>query len=1050
MISLFYRSLRLLLLTIVLIIVWGSFSFQSLPRLEDPPLVSRNAVIQTFFPGASAERVEALITDKIEQELPEIEEIETYESTSRAGSSIISIDLMDSVQGSETSGIWSQIRDAISDVTPLLPPGATEPELEDIKVKAYALIVALTWGAEGEPNYAILRRQAEVLQEQLRALAGTEEVNIFGDPDEEIAVEIDAAQLAALGITAQELSQQIRLSDVETTAGQWRGPDNELAIDVQGELDSLDRIRQIPVRFGQQGQFTFLGDIARIGKGIQQPPTDVAIVDGDPAVVLGTFIEPQRRIDYWNRQAQQMLAKFRTGLPAEIELHTLLEQSDYVDARLRQLIINLVLGALLVFGVTLALMGWQSAIIVGAALPLAMLMVFGWMNLIGISLNQISITGLIVALGILIDTAIVMVDEIKHHLHQGLRPQLAIEHSTRRLAVPLLSSTITTVVAFLPIAMLPGPSGEFIGAIGTNVILAVTSSLVLAFTVVPALTVLLHRQVVRWRAAPPASAWWQTGVSNPKLGNAYRWLLRRTTAQPALGIVLALLLPMAGFMVIPSLDQQFFPPSDRDQLHIQLEMPASTALAETSRQAQRARQRLMTYPEVETVHWFVGRSAPRFYYNLTSQRRNQAFYAEALVQLNTLATPTITKALQSEMDAALPEAQVLVEQLANGPPVPAPIELRIFGTDIQRLQTLGHQVRSQLVQIPGITHVRTDLGEVVPQLALELDEAEARLAGLSLTAIARQLNASLEGAIGGSVLESTEELPVRVRFSNADRGDLGQITALDLQATAPGLAEPQSANGSVAATPLNALGNVDLTPTLSTITRYNGQRVNTVQGFVAADVLWSQVLEAFQQRLDAIELELPPGYRYEYGGEAEERSSAINRLLAPVAVLAVILVATLVLSLQSFRLAAIMGMVAIASFGLGPLAVWLFGYPFGFNPIIGTVGLIGVAINDSIVVLTALKQDPEASQGRRQAVQRVVLRETRHVLTTTFTTMIGFVPLLLGGGKFWPPLAVAIAGGIGGATLLALLLVPSVYLLMVGRDAGAKAVPSQARAYPPA
>ena len=350
--------------------------------------------------------------------------------------------------------------------------------------------------------------------------------------------------------------------------------------------------------------------------------------------------------------------------------------------------------------------------------------------------------------------------------------------------------------------------------------------------------------------------------------------------------------------------------------------------------------------------------------------------------------------------------------------------MRIYGSDLDTLEQLGLQARNILLRVPDITHTRASLAEVRPQLELNLDESEVRLAGLDRRAIAQELESNLEGTSGGSILEATEELPVRVRLSAANRSQLNSITSLNLL---------PNGNSSQETIPLSSLGKVTLKPELADITRYNGQRVNTIQGFLTPGVLPDLALSNFKQQLEAANWQLPGGYSYEFGGEAEQKNSAVGGLISLVGVIVVLMIATLVLSLSSFRLAALIGVVAIASFGLGLFSIWLFGYPFGFNPIIGTVGLIGVAINDSIVVLAAIQQHPIAKTGNKKAIREVVLRSTRHVLATTLTTAVGFVPLLLGGGEFWPPLAIAIAGGVIGATLLALYLIPAAYLLIVGK-----------------
>lgn len=1015
MLTFFYRNTRLLILTLLLIIVWGLSSFQSLPRLEDPELVSRNAVVTTFFPGADAELVETLVTEKIEDEVAEVEEVLTFESTSRAGVSVVEIELSEAVTEAEVSGIWSRIRDKLDDATLEFPPGATDPELEEVEVKAYALVVGITWNRDDPPNYAILRRLAAALKDSLDSLPGTEVIDVFGEPDEEILVQVDPARLAGLNLTPQTLVQQLTQTDAKSAAGQLRGATIDLPLAIDGELDSLARLARTPVKLGNEGQVVLLGDVASIEKGTREPRQELALAGGKSAVLLGIFVQSDYRLDQWSRQAQPILNDFRSQLSDGVRLAVLFDQTRYVTTRLNGLIVNLVLAALLVFGITLVIMGWRSALVVGMALPLSLLVVFGLMGILDIPLHQISVTGLIVALGILIDTAIVMVDEVRHHLEQGASAAAAIDRSVEYLAIPLLSSTITTVLAFMPIALLPGSVGEFVGTIGLNVILAVSASFILSITLVPALAA--HVFHWRTRSGGHGSRWWQVGVSVPAIAPLYQRLVTLAIRRPLLGIGLALIVPLLGFLVAPTLDQQFFPASDRDQLQIELELLPSTAIEETESLA--LCERLLRGKVVEDVHWLVGTNAPRFYYNLTGGREDESNYAQALVQLNQLSSADITRRLQAEVDAAFPNGRAVVRQLEQGPPFDAPIEVRILGNDLTQLQEIGERVRSQLIALEPITHTRTSLNETLPQVQFALDEEAVRLTGLDYGTIAQRLDQTLEGIRGGSILEETEELPVRVRMGS--RNDLDAIAALPLVATAT--------NNWL---PLNALGDFSLTPEIAKITHYNGERVNIIQGFLRAGMLPDTVLGPFQRSLENIDL--PLGYRLDFGGEAEERAEAIGNLVSTIGVLAVLTVTTLVLSLGSFKLAGLIGCVAVAAFGLGLFSVALFGYPFGFNPIIGTVGLIGVAINDSIVVLAALDENPYARLGDRAAIQSVVGQSTRHVLTTTFTTMIGFVPLLLDGGEFWPPLAVAIAGGVGGATFLALFFIPSAYRLL-GRSA---------------
>lgn len=1028
--NLFYRNTRLLILTISLILVWGLSAYQVLPRMEDPLLTQPAALITTHFPGASALQVESQVTEPLEQELSEIAELEVINSISRSGLSTLQLEVADQIADKAT--VWSLVRDKLSDVGPLLPAGALEPEYEARETRAAALIVALVWTDPSPANYPVMDRLAKTLEDELQGITGTDKVNLFGVPDQEIAVEIDAAELNRLGVAAAELAQQIQRSDAKVAAGQLRNSRNDLPIKVTSELDSLEHIRNIPIQLGAEGQAAKLGEIAQVSQGVQTPLADVALIHGQPSVVLSVFMESSRRIDDWTNVMHQTLEQFKARLPTELNLEPIFAQNQYVDRRLNGLFSNLVLGVGCVVGCTSLLMGWQSAVVIGLSLPLSVLMVLGGMLFLEIPLHQMSVTGLVIALGLLIDNAVVVVDEVQHKLQQGLLPPQAIATSVRYLWIPLLASNLTTGLAFLPIVLLPGPTGEFVRGMALTVILALFSSLFLALTVIPALSGRLQLTSTVQRSSSPHSRFsrlrqqWHTGVSWPWLTRLYRQSLRLFLARPMLGLLLAVLLPLVGFLKVGTLEEQFFPPAERDQFPIEFELQSQASLAQTQSQILQVRELILRHAEVSDVHWFVGRNAPKFYYNLPSNRQNIPYFAHGLVQLQgATATETLIPILQSELDQAFPSAQVLLKQLEQGRPLPAPIELRLYGPDIQQLRDLGNTVRMELAAVPKVTHTTASLTEVLPKLGLRLDEEKVQLIELDNTEIAQQLEASLEGTLGGSILDGTEEIPVRVRISNANRGDLDTIASLNL------LSGETSAEQDRSLIPLSSIGEFDIVPELATISRRNGRRVNLIQGFIAVGSHPSTVLEDFQRRLKVSEIPLPPGYTTEFGGESAERNTAITNLLSKVGVLLVVMIATLVLSFGSFRAAGMIALVGVCSIGLGLGALWLFGYPFGFMAILGTVGLVGVAINDAIVVLAALRTDPQALMGHQAAIEGVVVQATRHVLTTTFTTISGFIPLLLDGGDFWPPLAICIAGGVGGATLLALYFIPCLHLFLV-------------------
>jgi len=1035
--TLFARRPRLVALAVSLLIAAGLAALELSPRAEDPELQGRFATITTFLPGADARRVEALVTEPIEDALAEFEEVRSYDSVSRSGVSLITVELRDEIGGARIDEVWSRVRDELVDVRALLPSSASAPDFEELKIIAYTLLVGLEAAAptgaaaDGEPSAlrAILGRQAEALADRLRSLRGTEDVSLFGAPDEEVLVEVDAAALAALGLSPADLAAALRTADAKVPAGIVRGASDDLVIEVSGELTGLDRLREVVLREGPDGRLVRLADVARLSRTERTPLLRQALLAGRDGVVVAARMQTSQRVDRWAAAARARLAEFERTLPDGVRLRTVFDQSRYTEARLGELFANFVMGAALVVLVLLVTMGLRSALVVGLSLPLTTLVVLAGMRALGIPLHQMSIAGLIIALGLLIDNAIVVVDEVRRRIDEHDDPVHAIGAAARHLAVPLFGSTLTTCLSFGPIALMPGSAGEFVGAMALTVILAVSSSLVLALTVILALLGFLERR--RPLRSKTALA---RGVALGWLTPAYTRALTFFVAHPLLGCAFAVTLPIAGIITAARLPEQFFPPADRDQFVVDLRLDPTASLARTRAAALDARALMLVHPRVAEVHVFLGASAPKFYYNLLENIDGAPFYAQALVQLdNPRGSLQVVRELQEQLDKALPGVMSLAKQIEQGPPFEAPVELHVFGPDVDELRRISDEMRATLAALPHVTHTRATVEGAAPKLRAALNEAEARRAGLDNRAVAAALDAAFEGIVGGSVVEGSEELPVRVRAALDDRARASDALALALPVRAEA--------GAPLWTSLAAVAELQLDAEAAGITHKNGERATSVQGFLAAGVLPSTVLDRFLQALgdprDGQGFELPEGYRMVVGGESAERDEAVGNLASSAVLLLILMAASLVLTFNSFRLGALIGAVAALSIGLALLAIGLAGYPFGFMTIVGAMGLVGVAINDSIVVLAALREDEGARRGDVAATVQVLLGATRHVLSTTLTTAFGFLPLILGGGAFWPPVGVAIGGGVLGATVIALTFVPTVHRLLVRRPQAA-------------
>ena len=705
-----------------------------------------------------------------------------------------------------------------------------------------------------------------------------------------------------------------------------------------------------------------------------------------------------------------------------IEHRLVFDQSTYTIDRLSNVGLNIAIGMGLVVIVLLVTMGLRSALIVAMVLPVVTLASFATMSLIGLPLHQMSLTGMIVALGLLVDAGIVMTDEIGQVLGRGLSRKEAVGKAVRRLFAPLLASTVTTALSFMPMVLLPGPPGDFVGAIAIAVIVMLLWSFVVAVTLTAAFAGWLLP--ARTASEKHTAKRLQSLVSVP-----FRLSLKLAMRNPASAVAYALVLPVIGFLSMPTLTAQFFPGVDRDQFHIEVELADGTAISETSETALAIDRYLAARDGVEQVAWVIGKSAPAFYYNIVGSRDRAPAFAQALVTTaSPEATAMLVPQLQSDLSRRFPAARILVRDLVQGPPVDAPVELRLVGASLDVLRERGDALRQIASGIEEVTVVRTTLDAGPPKLSFAVNEDKARLVGLSLGDVARQLEATLEGATGGSLVEGTEELPVRVRVGEAVRGDLSEIASLPLLPPAG-----DAARSNYAGVPLSAIADIRLEPSKGEINRRNGERTNTVQAFIQYGVLPEEALKKLQHRIGEAGFVLPDGYRIETGGDSDARGDTLKNLIGSLGLIVPLSIAAVVLTFNSFRLSAVTFVVALLSAGLSILALAVFQYPFGINAIIGVIGSIGVSINAAIIILTGMQEDKAAAAGDRNAMVDVVMRSSRHIISTTLTTFGGFLPLILGGGGFWPPFAMSIAGGVLLSTVISFYFAPPMFALVYAR-----------------
>ncbi|WP_114325292.1 efflux RND transporter permease subunit [Candidatus Colwellia aromaticivorans] len=1019
MIRSFVKNGRLMSLAIILLIVSGLGALSTMPRMEDPRMENRHASVLTRLPGASAERIEVLITEKIEQKLRKISEIKNITSVSRPGISSVKLELHDEVTNSLP--IWSRVRDLINDVAPQFPPNTLPPTLEDDRSYAFTQLIALNWQGDSPSDIASLGRYANDLQNRLRIVTGTDLVSIFGHGQEEVLVEIEQGLNSKLNLSSKVIAQKIQQSDAKVSAGQLVNQKNQMQVELNGAFNSVTRIENIPIKGGNSGTILRLGDIAKVSKNLAWPAQEMAIVNDKPAVVVAARMLPNLRIDQWSANIKEALAQYAKQLPQTIELEVLFDQNTYTEKRLGDLVDNIALGFILISTVLLVTLGWRSAAIVAASLPLTVLFTLSVMNFYGIPIHQMSVTGLVVALGIMVDNAIVMTDTIQTKRQEGMNRLDSVSFAVKHLWLPLLGSTITTILAFMPLILMPGSAGEFVGGIAYSVIFSLIGSYIISHTIVAGLAGrFIPRGIASGGSIKTDSHWYQVGIHLPKLNQSFEKGLHWALTYKKITIITVFGLPLLGFVLSKHLSEQFFPPSDRDMFQIELFMPTQSSILNTQVTSQQISDYLYQQQGIEKVRWFLGKNAPSFYYNLTPTKDGFQNYGQAMITTTDFQTANnLIPKLQSALDELIPQAQILVRKLEQGPPFNAPVELRVYGPNLDTLKVIGDDIRKIMTQTTDIIHTRVSLQPGTPKVWVNADEEAAALLGLSLVDIAEQLQGNLSGQVSGSIIEATESIPVRVRLANEDRSTINDLANINL--LSPSVAS------NAQPIPLTAIADFSLKPSRGAIPHRNGSRVNVIEGYIRSGVLPSVVLTNVSAKIAAENYQLPAGYKIEIGGESSKRNDAVGKLLASVGVIFTLLITVVVLSFNSFRLGGIIFFSALQSVGLGLLTVYIFGYPFGFTVIIALLGLMGLAINAAIVIIAELKSDAQAVQGNPSAIIRGVQNCTRHITSTTITTVGGFLPLILAGGGFWPPFAIAIAGGTVLTTLLSFLFVPAAF-----------------------
>ena len=993
----------------IVLTLGGILAYFNLGRSEDPDFTIKTMVVRTFWPGATAREVEQQVTDRIEKKLQELAYLDNVRSYSKPGESLVFIELRDFTPPKMVPELWYQVRKKITDIRQNLPAGVQGPFPNDEFGDAFGNVFALT--GQGY-TLAELRRQADRIALQLRRVPDVAKVDLIGVQDERIWIEMSAAKLATLGLDPRLIQQTLQAQNAMTAAGYVDSASDRIRLRVSGSFDSVDAIRAIGIRAGDK--LFKLGDVAKVWRGYADPPQPHFRWQGQAAIGLALSMTRGGNVMALGEQLQAATARLRAELPVGLELHQVADQPTVVKRNVDEFMRSLLEAVAIVLAVSFLFLGLRTGLVVALSIPVVLAVTFLLMKPAGIDLQRISLGALIIALGLLVDDAIIAVEMMVVKMEQGWEKGRAAAFAYTSTAFPMLTGTLITAAGFLPVGFAKSAAGEYTFSIFAVVGIALLTSWVAAVVFIPWLgTRLLSREKLMAKAAkhagdPYASPFYRRFKALVNGCVAHRWMV--------IGLTLAaFVLAIVGFK--QGVEKQFFPTTNRPELLIDLWLPQGASITATDIEVKRVESMLANDPQLKDriSHYatYVGMGSVRFFLPLDPQTPNDNF-AQFVLMTKGLAEREAVKArLEQRLASEFTGLRGRVLRLENGPPVGFPVQFRVSGSDPDTLRSIAGQVASVMRAHPYTKDVHLDWNERIKQTRLQVDQDKARALGISSQELSLIVNNLLNGIAITQLRENDQLIDVMGRAEGVDRKRLSQLADLQVH-TRDGRFVPLSQIAT-------------LTPELDEGLIWRRDRVPTitVRCDLRPGIQAPTVSAAINPQLDALRAKLPPGYRIEIGGTAEKSANAENSIRAVFPFAIVVVLTLLMIQLQSFQrtllvlLTAPLGMIGVT------LSLLLFHAPFGFVAQLGVIALFGMIMRNSVILLDQIEQDIVAGHAAWDAIVGATVRRFRPIMLTALAAILAMIPLTR--SVFWGPMATAIMGGLFIATVLTLLFLPALY-----------------------
>ena len=1003
---------RVTFVALIAVALAGMNAFGGMPRSEDPGFIIRVAQVMTFFPGASPERVEQLVTDKLEKTIQEMPELDFVTSTSRGGVSLVFPQILASE--TEMRRTWDSLRRKVERASRELPADVIGPFVNDEFGDVFGTIITLT--GEGY-DYAELKDVADQVRNELLMIPEAAKVEIQGAQEERIFVEYNNARIAELGISAFHLMNTLENRNIVLPGGDVNTGDERIVLEPSGNFESVEELRRTMVDVPGSGQLLYLEDIATVKRGYIDPPGHIVNSSGMPALAISISLREGGNLIQLGNDVKARIDNMRERYPIGIEFDVIAFQPDIVDRKVNDFTNNLLQAIAIVMVVMLISLGLRTGLVVSTLIPMTMVMSLLVMSWFEIGLDQMSLSALIISLGLLVDNAIVMSESIMVGMERGQTAKDSALAAAAELRVPLMTASLTTAAAFLPIYLAESDVGEYTAPLFKVVTIALLCSWTLSLTMIPMLSV----QFMRVKAAAGESF-------DSRLYQRYRGALLFALQHRLLTVIAVIAVFMGAMQLFAFVPNIFFPPKDQAMLTAELEMPIGTPIERTEAMVASLEEFITDELRVNDdraegiVNWasFVGQGPPRYTMTYSPKMASPEY---AMMLINTTSydivedlIPRIERFCLENFPDVIPDVRMLL----NGPPVQDPIEIRISGSDEQKVFALVDAVKQHMSGVPGLKNISDNWGPRTKKLAVNIDQSRARRAGLTSRDVAVSLQTVLSGFQTTEYREGDELIPVTLRSVQADREDIGKLESLNIFSQLSGQSVP-----------LKQVADIEVVWQPSKILRRDRLKTVTVSSQIEGEITALAIFDQLDVWLEQADDDWPLGYRWEFGGEFEASVEANESIGVKLPIAGLIILLLLVGQFNSLRRPAII----LTTIPLGLIGVviglLLAGSHMGFMTFLGIISLCGIVINNAIVLLDRIKLEIEVNGLEPQkAIIEASQRRLRPIVLTTCTTIGGMLPLWYGGGPMFQPMAVAIIFGILFATMLTLGVVPVLYSIL--------------------